>query len=160
MSVASFPTLTINVSAGCQHHGCQHHGSRRCHLLFSLPHPSNKNLTSIHKLSLWDLWDIAPYAKGSRRSLTPWTLGNRHTDLGPDGGPCSGLWTDSSPSLPQTRKPLKDIDKRAFVEVCVSRGEVSSPHCWRKKEVWTHWSVDKRNSLTLPTSLLPQNNTA
>ena len=63
-----------------------------------------------------------------------WTLGNRHTDLGPDRGPCSGLWTGSSPSLPQTREPLKDIDKRDYVEVWVSRGEVSSPHCWKKKK--------------------------
>lgn len=119
---------------------------------------------STGRSALEELWD--PALQAMDRGVSPThASGNRHTDLSPRCGPCSDPWTGSSSSWTWLGVPgkhcfwLTPMDKRAFVEVQVSRGEVLV-HNWRKK-IYEFWCTGegKKNSLISPISSFPQGST-
>lgn len=88
MSVASFPTMTINMSPGCQYHG-----SVRCHSFLSPPPPQQQRF-GIHPQTtcLCGICGIQHHMPSDPGGVSPTcALGNRHTHLSPGHGPCSGL---------------------------------------------------------------------
>lgn len=91
---------------------------------------------------------------------------NRNTDFGPRYNP---LWSpavvcklmSSSFGCGPGEYSLRQspTDKTTFVEVQVPGGEVLAHHCYNKIYKFGYIGEAKRNSLTLPTSSIPQNAT-
>lgn len=77
----------------------------------------NKNHVAFiyeQKVLLWNLWDLAAFTRGTKRSLTHLCIRNTHTDLSLSYEPCSGLWTGSSASWPPSGNPQKTLWKSRF----------------------------------------------
>ena len=98
---------------------------------------------SMNKSDIVGVWDPASFTKGLGGVPYACASGHRKTDLHPDCGPFSSLWTGSSSSWPWSRRIWITLtgavitDKRALMEVWVSQGEVPALH-WSKRWVWTH----------------------
>lgn len=144
---------------------CQHYDSIRHPLNF--PSSIQQQKSSIHpqtKVSLWELWNLTWYVNRPRRHLTHlyWTSVPAVVPaeayelvlvpLSHSPGAAGEYWL---------RKLF--TDKRAFVEIQVSRGEFLA-HQYIEQNLYIYdlgyTGMEKRNSLTLPASSLPQGGTA
>ena len=120
--------------------------------------PPKFEIYPLTKVSVWELW---PHTSRNPGGVLPTCISNnRQRDLH-GWGPCSGLWTGSSPSWPLYGK------QRTLTWTVIQKPErlCSNLDFQRSsstplEERNTEFRADKRNSLTLPASPFLQHDTA